>query len=286
MASHLIINHLIIDNYFYINSMKNSYYLLNRVFLLALFCLLLNDFYLKDKFPSFLIGKLSDVSGLIVFSLFFTFLLGDRFKSFVFILTSLLFCWWKSSLSTGFIQNWNELFGFYPLQRTIDYTDLFCLGILIPTYYYEPTKIRSMHHRVVIPILFLGAFVIAATSKAKNLQAYDTSIKYSVEKSFKLKMTHSEFLKELSLSNITVEKESGASPPSKPGDPHFYILKNFTISSDIVVESMSISIREKKSSIKLTIHSAALIERPNGTDREVRKNITSQSEKYFSVTTD
>ncbi|WP_343632649.1 hypothetical protein [Fluviicola sp.] len=266
--------------------MKNSDYLLNRVFLLALFWLLFNDFYLKEAFPSFLSGKLSDVAGLIVFSLFFTFLFGNRLKSLVFITTALLFSWWKSSLSTGFIENWNAGIAFYPLQRTIDYTDLFCLIILVPVYYYEPVKIRFVHQRIAVPVLLLGAFAIAATSKAKNLQAYSSSTYYNVQKSFTLKMTHAAFLKELSLSNITVEKNPNATPPSKPGDPHAYILKNFTISANMVVESMYISVKEKRNGIKLTIHSAALIEHPAGTTKEVRKTIAGQSKEYFSVTAD
>lgn len=260
--------------------------LLNWVFVSALFILLFNDFYLKSAFPSLVSGKLSDVSGLVVFALFFTFLLGNRWKRAVFVITALVFCWWKSSLSSGFIQNWNALFGFYNIQRTIDYTDLFCLVILIPAYYYEPAKIRFIHQRMVVPVLLTGAFAIAATSKAKNIQAYGTPTHYNIEKSFKLKMTYSEFLKALSLSNITVEKNPNATPPSKPSDPHFYILKNFTISPDIVVESMSISIKEKNSGIKLTIHSAALIEHPSGTTKEVRKIIAGQSKAYFFVTTD
>lgn len=266
--------------------MKNSYYLLNRVFLLALFSLLFNDFYLKAAFPSFLSGKLSDLSGLIVFTMFFTFLFGKRFKSLIFVTTGLLFCWWKSSLSGGFIRDWNEVFAFYPLERTIDYTDLFCLVILIPTYYYEPAKIRLILRWAVIPVLFLGAFAIASTSKAKNLQAYGSSTYYSIQESFKLKMTHAKFLNALSLSNITVEKNPNATPPLKPGDPHYYFLKNFSISANLVVESMYISIREKKNGIKLTIYSAALTEHPTGTTKEVRKIIMEESEEYFSVTTD
>lgn len=263
-------------------------YLLNRVFLLALFCLLFNDLYLKEAFPSFISGKLSDLSGLVVFVLFFTFLAGNRFKQLVFISTAGLFCWWKSSLSSGFIQDWNEGFGFYPLQRTVDYTDLICLLVLIPAYYYKPIRIPFKYNQqwLVIPVFLLGAFAIAATSKAKNLQAYNSSVYYNVQKSFKLKMTHAKFLKELSLSNITVEKNPNATPPSKPDDPHYYILKNFSISANLVVESMYISIKEKKNGIKLTIHSAALTEHPTGNTKEVRKIIMEESEDYFSVTTD
>jgi hypothetical protein len=268
--------------------MKNSYYLLNRVFLLALFFLLFNDLYLKEAFPSFLSGKLSDLTGLIVFVLFFTFLSGNHFKSVIFFATSILFCWWKSSLSDGFIQSWNELLNFYPIERTVDYTDLFCLFILVPAYYYEPTIMRFKYNsqRLVLPVFLVGTFAIAATSKAKNYQAYGTSTYYSIQESFQLKVTRTKFLNELALSNIIVEKNPNAASPSKPSDPHAYILKNFSIGPNVVVESMYISIKEKKNGIKLTIHSAALTEHPTGTTKEVRKIIVGQSEEYFSVTTD
>lgn len=265
--------------------MKNSYYLLNRVFLLALFLLLFNDFYLKAAYPSFLSGKLSDLSGLVVFAFFFTSLTGNRSKTLIFISTALLFCWWKSSLSSEFIDWWNHSFRFYPIERVVDYSDLFCLPVLIPLYFYQPgqTHFHISHQRIAIPVLLLSIFAITATSKAKDLSAYNTSTRYSIDKSYKLKITRSEFLNDLSLTNITVEKNPNAVPPSKPGDPHYYILKRFTISDDLIVESMSISIKEKKNGIKLTIYEVSLTGHPEGSQKEVRKIVIDRSEDYFPL---
>lgn len=268
--------------------MKNSHYLLNGVFLIALFGLLFNDFYLKAAFPSILSGKLSDVTGLIVFVFFFIFLLGNRFKTAIFVVTTLLFCWWKSSLSTGFISNWNELFPFYSIERVVDYTDLICLLVLIPVYFYQPDKtpLSFNKQQIAIPVLLLSIFAITATSKAKDLSAYNTSTRYSIDKSYKLKITRAEFLNDLSLTNITIEKNPNATPPSKPGDPHFYILKHFTISDDLVVESMFISIKETKNGIKLTIYEVSLAGHPEGTQKEVRKIVIDRSEEYFPLQED
>lgn len=264
--------------------MKNSHYLLNRVFLLALCCLLINDFYLKFAYPSFLSGKLSDLAGLIVFPLFFSALFGNRFKFLVFSVAAVLFTWWKSSLSTGFIQNWNEEVAFYPLQRTIDYTDLFCLIILVPVYYYEPSKIRFMHQRAAIPVLLLGAFAIAATSKAKNLPAYNDTQTYLIEKSFKIKeVSLSEFLEYLSLSNLKFEKNGQAPSPEKPGDYHYYIVHNFQISDGFQIESMYLGVKEHNKNLKLRIHSVTLYDPPEETDKEVREQITELLDDFFAI---
>jgi hypothetical protein len=265
--------------------MKNSDYLINRVFLIALFGLLFNDLYLKTAFPSVLSGKLSDVSGLIVFAFFFTFLLGKRFKTVVFVGIVFLFCWWKSSLSSGFISDWNELFPFYAIDRVVDYSDLIYLAVLIPVYFYQPVKRHPEfnHLGIAIPVLLLSIFAITATSKAKHLNAYDTSVRYSIQKSFRLKMTRAEFLENVSLSNITIEKNPNAVPPSKPGDPHGYLVKNFTIRDGLVVESIVIGITEKKNCIKLMIYEVSLIDPPAGSSKEIKKLMVRELEEFFDM---
>jgi hypothetical protein len=265
--------------------MKNSDYLINRVFLIALFGLLFNDLYLKAAFPSVLSGKLSDVTGLIVFAFFFMFLFGKRFKTVIFVVTAILFCWWKSSLSSGFISSWNELFPFYIISRVVDYSDLICLVILIPIYFYRPAIRRPEfnHSQIAIPVLLLSIFAITATSKAKHTDAYDTSVRYSIQKSFKLKMTRTVFLENISLSNITIEKNPNAVPPSKPGDPHGYLLKNFTIRDGLVVESMVIGITEKKNCIKLMIYEVSLLDPPAGTPKDIKKLMINELEEFFDM---
>jgi len=265
--------------------MKNSDYLLNRVFLLALFCLLFNDLYLKPAFPSFLSGKLSDLSGLTVFALFFTYLFGSHFKRIIFIVTALLFCWWKSALSNGFILQWNVLFPFYPLERVIDYSDLACLGILVPVYFYRPKRmVLPKSQWFAIPVLLLTVFAISATSKAKNLGAYDNTRKYIIQESFKLKkVTHTEFLQHLSLSNMTVEKNTDATPPSKPSDYRYYILRNFEIIDSITVESMHIGVKEKNENLKVLIQDVNLFDPPAKSDKEIKKMLVELFEEFFAI---
>lgn len=265
--------------------MKNSYYLLNRVFLLALFFLLFTDFYLKAAFPSFLSGKLSDLSGLTVFVLFFTSLFGGRFKGIIFITTALLFCWWKSALSRDFILQWNSYFPFYSLERVVDYSDLFCLGILVPVYFYQPKHITLPKSQwFAIPVLLLTIFAISATSKAKNLGAYNNTRKYVIQESFKLKkVTHTEFLQHLSLSNMTVEKNTDAAPPSKPSDYRYYILRSFSIMDGITVESMHIGVKEKNENLKVLIQDVNLFDPPAKSDKEVKKMLMELFENFFAI---
>ncbi len=265
--------------------MKNSYYLLNQVFLFALFALLLNDFYLKAAFPSILSGKLSDLSGLVVFVFFFIFLFGSRFKALIFITTALIFCWWKSFLSGGFIQNWNELFGFYRIERKVDYTDLFCLAVLIPAYFYQPKQLSLPKNRwVVTPLLLLTVFAISATSKGGNIRAYDNSQKYIIHESFKLKkVTQADFLNYLSLSNLKFEKNADAAPPRKPSDYHYYILQNFEIKDGLNVESMHIGVKEKNENLKVLIYDVTLYDPPIKPQKEVKKMLMELFEEFFSI---
>ncbi len=260
-------------------------HMLNWVFVSALFLLLVNDFYLKTAFPSFLSGKLSDLSGLIVFSLFFTFLFGNRFKGIIFIITTLLFCWWKSALSNDFITQWNSFFPFYPIERVVDYSDLFCLGILIPVYFYRPKALSFLKKQwLAAPVLLLTVFAIGATSKAKNIGAYTNTRKYIIQESFKIKkVTYTEFLQHLSLSNMTVEKNTNEIPPSKPNDYHYYILRNFEIMDGITVESMRIGVKEKNENLKILIQDVNLFDPPAKSDKEMKKMLMELFEDFFAM---
>ena len=260
-------------------------YVLNRFFLFALFILMFNDFYLKTEIPSFVTGKLSDLSGLIVFVLFFTFLFGDRFKQLVFGVTVLLFCWWKSSLSTGFIENWNSVLSFYSIERVVDYSDLLCLFILVPVYFYQPKRTSFPQSRwFVLPVLLLTVFAISATSKARDIGAYNSTRHYTLKESFKIKkVTHAELLNYLSLSNLKVEKDPDAAPPEKPSDIHYYVLQNFEISDGLNVESMHIGVKEKNRNLKVIISDVSLYDPPQKTDKEVKEMLMELFEEFFSI---
>ena len=262
-------------------------YVLNLFFVISLTALLANDFVLKSEAPSFVTGKLSDLSGLIVFVLFFTFLVGTRFKKSIFITTALVFCWWKSALSNGFILGWNSMLPFYSIERTIDYTDLFCLLVLPPLYFYQP-KASSLPKKqwLAAPIILLTVFAISATSKAKNISAYssDNTKRYSIQESIKIKkVTYAEFLEYLALSNIRVEKREGSAPPVKPVDYQYYVLKNYEFSDDLSVESMNIAVREKNGNLKMLIQDITLFNPTQETEKAVKERVMEVFEDYFAI---
>lgn len=131
-------------------------------FLLALFLLLVNDLYLKGAFHNALTGKLSDFAGLFVFALFWmTFF--PRFQKAVIFSTTLLFILWKSPLSEGFIELWNEL-SLLPVERVVDMSDLWALSVLPLAHFHESFRqIGELRLSPAVPLL-LSAFAFMATS--------------------------------------------------------------------------------------------------------------------------
>jgi hypothetical protein len=146
--------------------------LLHPAFLAGLVVLLLNDFYLKYTFHNELTGKLSDFAGLFVFAVFL-FVVFPPYKQHVIIFCVLLFCWWKSPLSSPFIQFVNSRL-LLPMHRTIDYTDLFALLILPFTYLikppgYQASVIRSV---AVYTAGIVAFFSFCATTMVPRPLAY------------------------------------------------------------------------------------------------------------------
>lgn len=104
------------------------HWLLHPVFLTCIALLLLNDLYLKFAFHNWVTGKLSDITGLIAFTIAGFALLNTR-KWVIMVAVALFFCWWKSPLSEPFISLFNEQFQI-PLSRVVDYTDYFAIGFI------------------------------------------------------------------------------------------------------------------------------------------------------------
>ncbi|MNJ84602.1 hypothetical protein D3C87_20590 [compost metagenome] len=255
--------------------MKNRSYILNLLFLPALTILLLNDFYWKETYSNGLTGKLSDVFGLVVFVLFFSALLASKFRIVLYLTTALLFVWWKSTWNESFIDTWNQTITFYPLERTVDYSDSWCLLVLIPLYFYHPETQKPVTVKwAAVPLLFTGLFAIVATSKAKNLGAHGSTPKYWIQESFKLKMTKADFLKNISFSNISIEKDPDLTSPTSNGY-YWYLLKNFTV-EEFNIETMSIGLKEKGKRLIVYVSSVSLANSTDKTIKTVRKEIPSE----------
>jgi hypothetical protein len=106
--------------------------LISPAFVLGLALLLVNDFVLKEAWPGFVTGKLSDFAGLWVFALFWSALL-PRHASRVHLLTAAAWVLWKSPAAQPAIDALNATL---PLQiaRVVDYGDLAALVVLPASY--------------------------------------------------------------------------------------------------------------------------------------------------------
>jgi hypothetical protein len=151
---------------------KQQILLLHPAFLLSLFILLLNDFYLKYTYHNWLTGKLSDFTGLFVFTIFLFALVPFR-RIPLLCFSAMFFCWWKSGFSDSLIFFFRSTLQI-PVTRVIDYSDLTALLILPLTYFiktpdFSTTKIRSVAINASAIISF---FTFCATSLPRQLIYY------------------------------------------------------------------------------------------------------------------
>ncbi|MCB2230254.1 hypothetical protein KQH82_06025 [bacterium] len=143
--------------------LDRSRILLNPLFIASLAILIINDHVLKAVYPSFISGKLSDFSGLIVFALFLAFLLWPRLNSRrrVFVLNAIVAALWVV---------WKlapvELV-FDPLARMT--------GLPMPSRVADMTDLSAL---VVLPICyqFLGALALADSSHSRRIPAHRAAV--------------------------------------------------------------------------------------------------------------
>jgi hypothetical protein len=143
--------------------------LISPGFVLGLALLLANDFVLKDAWPGFVTGKLSDFAGLFAFALFWAALL-PRHLGAVYLLTAAAWLLWKSPASQAGIDAWNAT-PLFDIARVVDYTDLAALAVLPVSYAYfvrvrraatsTPTLVRRTS---AVLAMGVAAFAFGATS--------------------------------------------------------------------------------------------------------------------------
>lgn len=145
--------------------MINKEIIVSKYFIISLILLLFNDFYLKDVFHNFLTGKLSDLSGLFIFPLFWYSIFKKK-KLLIYWLTAVMFILWKSPIATNLILGWNDL-NIYQISRIVDYSDFFALAVLPISYFYRPKSINYSFRisiRPEVTIFVLTAFSFLATA--------------------------------------------------------------------------------------------------------------------------
>jgi hypothetical protein len=147
--------------------------------LLILVCiLLLNDFLLKDLFHNFLTGKLSDFVGLAALALF-VYLLAPHVALPSVVLIGATFVWWKSPLSSGFIDFANSFLPF-SIGRVVDPTDLAALIVLpIVVVLAQPERAWAPKRAWEWGVAGLSIFAFAATA-----DTIPTDFRFRAEYSF------------------------------------------------------------------------------------------------------
>jgi len=185
---------------------KQPSLLLHPAFLLSVFLLLLNDFYLKYSYHNWLTGKLSDVAGLFAFTVFLSAIFYRWKKEVIIIAVSLFFIWWKSPLSSTAILFFNEKLHI-PISRVVDYTDYIALAILPFIYFLKPICYSPHLSRklMLYSSCVVSLFAFCATSLPRYLTD-DNKIK--VEKYIHTKKTETEIVEALAQNGLNPRKDS------------------------------------------------------------------------------
>ncbi|TNE54518.1 MAG: hypothetical protein EP338_06790 [Bacteroidetes bacterium] len=191
-------------------------FLLHPLFLCALTLMILNDHWWKPSFHNELTGKLSDFAGILVLGLFLRSMPRISRTTSV-IVTAILFIFWKSPFSQGLIDWWNS-FAFFPVWRSIDYTDLFALSFLPIVYFLPPQKDFKVPSGLVYLSCFVSVLALCATSPQRYYFPMNTPIR------FESKLNADDFIEQLASSDLLIPKKIDTLRRRSEGESVFYDL--------------------------------------------------------------
>ncbi|WP_299991851.1 hypothetical protein [uncultured Pontibacter sp.] len=213
------------------------------LFILGLVLLLVNDLYLKYEFSNSLTGKLSDFAGLFIFPFFFSTLIVKYSRHF-YLLTAVLFIYWKSPLSQPLIE-WCNAVG-APINRTVDYTDLLALSILPFSYYYFKNKLEI--ERRYSPLLTVICSVVSLFAFcATTLPMEQVNSKVATNKYFVLDMSKEELF-----TTLTAGHPYSDSLKKNLDDSLFYLIFDIPgLRAQVTALAVIKSIDVRRTSIKL-----------------------------------
>lgn len=165
--------------------MQNDKLFYGKLFLISVVLLLVNDFYLKYEYHNYLTGKLSDFVGLFAFPYFVSLLFKNKVKT-VYILTGILFIFWKSSYSQFTIDFINNIG--IGINRVVDYSDLIALLVLPLSYRYRIKNKSGIKKINFLPkefIIGICSFAFIATTLPK--ERGEINLKSTYETEFEIK---------------------------------------------------------------------------------------------------
>lgn len=166
-------------------------------FILSLFLLLLNDFYLKYEFHNFITGKLSDFAGLFIFPYFISVFFTNKTKE-IYIFTFVLFIFWKLEISEQFIKFISKItdFAFY---RTVDLSDLIALSILPFSfnYFHKQNKEEKNNKKTSFALNSLIGVITIYSFLADTNPRQEVKVQIKSNKEFKIQISKEQILNNL-----------------------------------------------------------------------------------------
>ena len=189
---------------------RNKFLLLNYVFVVSIILLFINDHFLKLHFHNWFTGKFSDFLGMIIFPLFLAYIFR-RLRTFSIFISFVLFIFWKSPFSEGFIDFYNHISPI-AVARVVDYTDFIAFVFLVIPFLLmkydallQPLKIRKISPALV---LVPSVFVMMATSPPPYYRFGSDGLVSFQDYSFKMQKNKKEALDELKNRNILFKKDT------------------------------------------------------------------------------
>ena len=189
---------------------RNKFLLLNYVFIVSIILLFINDHFLKLHFHNWFTGKFSDFLGMIIFPLFLAYIF-PRLRTFSVFVSFVLFIFWKSPFSEGFIDFYNQISPI-AVARMVDYTDFIAFVFLVIPFLLikydallQPFKIRKISPALV---LAPSVFVMMATSPPPYYRFGSDGMVSFQDYSFKMQKSKVEALDELKNRNILFKKDT------------------------------------------------------------------------------
>ena len=189
---------------------RNKFLLLNYVFVVSIILLFINDHFLKLHFHNWFTGKFSDFLGMIIFPLFLAYIF-PKLRTFSVFVSFVLFIFWKSPFSDGFIDFYNQISPI-AVARVVDYTDFIAFVFLVIPFLLmkydallQPLKIRKISPALV---LVPSVFVIMATSPPPYYRYGSDGLVSFQDYSFKMQKSKAEALDERKNRNILFKKDT------------------------------------------------------------------------------
>ena len=189
---------------------RNRFLLLNYVFVVSIILLFINDHFLKLYFHNWFTGKFSDFLGMIIFPLFLAYIF-PKLRTFSILVSFILFIFWKSPFSEGFIDFYNQISPI-AVARVADYTDFIAFVFLVIPFLLikydallQPLKIRKISPALV---LIPSVFVMMATSPPPYYRFGSNGLVSFQDYSFRMQKSKAEALDELKNRNILFKKDT------------------------------------------------------------------------------